>query len=268
MIMERPNIVGICLLYNEDIFAHRMLTNIHAFCDRIIVADHKSSDKTPEIVKQFCNQRSNVEYYRIDKLGESHDLISPLAGTPTWVFGVDGDEIYDPIGLKTLRSHIISGDYNNYYRIVGNVLNCVELDEVKRVARGFLAPPCRSMTKLYNFGTLQTWEGPCSERLHGGKIIFKDGYGYEKSCNLHLTNSWEDSLFRCLHTVFLKRSSKDNQNMSGGRLNVADKASLGILDQIKHALLNMSGRTLPSNYKKEKYMRGELLEKDISAFLI
>ena len=266
--MERPHIVGICLLYNEDIFVHRMLTNIYAFCDRILVADHKSTDKTPEIVKQFCNQRSNVEYYRIEKLGESHELISSLAGTPTWVFGVDGDEIYDPSGLKTLRSQIKSGLYNDYFRIMGNVLNCVELDEAKRVARGYLAPPCRSMTKLYNFGSLKAWEGPCSERLHGGNVIYEDGYGYKQSCNLHLASSWENSLFRCLHTVFLKRSSRDNPDMTGGRLNVADTASLGIIGQIKIIVLSLFGKSMPSNYKKEKYMRGELLEKDISAFLI
>ena len=267
MTMERPHIVGICLLYNEDVYVYRMLANIHAFCDRILVADHKSTDKTPEIVKQFCRQRSNVEYYRIDKLGESHELISALAGTPTWVFGVDGDEIYDPIGLKTLRRQIISGEYNDYFRIMGNVLNCVELDEAKRVATGYLAPPCRSMTKLYNFGSLEAWEGPCSERLHGGKVIYKDGYGYEKSCNLHLENSWENSLFRCLHTVFLKRSSKENKNMTGGRLNVADMASLGIIGQTKKKLLSLFGKSMPSTYKKEKYMRGALLEKDISSFL-
>jgi glycosyltransferase involved in cell wall biosynthesis len=244
-----------------------MLTNIHAFCDRIIVADNKSTDKTPEIVKQFCSQGSKVEYHRIDKLGESHDLISPLAGTPAWIFGVDGDEIYDPSGLKTLRGQIKSGIYNDYFRIMGNVFNCVEIDEAKRVARGYLAPPCRSMTKLYNFGSLEAWEGPCSERLHGGNVIYKAGYGYEKSCDLHLTNTWEDSLFRCLHTVFLNRSSKENKNMTGGRLNVADTASLGIIGQIKRILLSLFGKSMPSNYKKEKYMRGEFLEKDISAFL-
>lgn len=61
--MERSHIVGICLLYNEDIFIHRMLTNIYAFCDRILVADHKSTDKTPEIVKRFWNQAPKVEFF-------------------------------------------------------------------------------------------------------------------------------------------------------------------------------------------------------------
>ena len=60
--------------------------------------------------------------------------------------------------------------------ILGNVLNCITFNPAIGQAGGYLAPPCRSMTKLYNFNAIESWAGPCPERLHGGDGI---RVGYE-----------------------------------------------------------------------------------------
>jgi len=149
---------------------------------------------------------------------------------------------------------------------MGNVLNCIELDEKKRIARGYLAPPSRSMTKLYNFRALDSWEGPTSERLHGGKVIYKDGYNYNKSLNLHKVTSWENSIFRCLHAVFLKRSSKDDETVIGVRLNPSEAVNYGPLARVRKTIRAILGKHDTSNYKKERYKRGGVVEKDIMPF--
>ena len=50
----RPNIIGVCLVKDEDIYIHRALTNIYGFCDRILVLDNNSTDKTRIIVESLA----------------------------------------------------------------------------------------------------------------------------------------------------------------------------------------------------------------------
>ena len=43
---RRGAIVGIVLVRNEDVFVEQAIRNVAAFCDRIHVADHVSTDRT------------------------------------------------------------------------------------------------------------------------------------------------------------------------------------------------------------------------------
>ena len=171
-----PAIIGIVLVRNEDLFINRVLTNIAGFCDSIIVADNLSEDLTCSRVQEVQQKYPIIQYQSIDSPALSHDLISSYAGSNTWIFAVDGDELYDPTGLQTLRNRILAGEYDSQWMIIGNVLNCIDFNIEKGYAQGYLAPPCRSMTKLYNFNAIEAWKGPCPERLHGGEIQFRTGY--------------------------------------------------------------------------------------------
>ena len=104
-------------------------------------------------------------------------MIAGYAGTPTWVMGVDGDEVYDPGRLGRLRPDLLAGRYDGSFQVMGNVLNVRRLEPSRQVAHGYLAPPCRSMVKLYNFNAIEAWPPPCPERLHGGVITYRPGYG-------------------------------------------------------------------------------------------
>ena len=174
---ETPQIVGIVLVRNEEKYLQRIIGNILDFCDRILIADNLSTDSTADIASSIAGRLNNkVEYHSISHPGQSHSLIQGFAGSNTWIFAVDGDELYDPEGLARLRQRIFSGAFNDWWVVFGNVLNCIELNMELRYARGYLAPPCRSMTKLYNFNAIESWNGPCPERLHGGKVVFKKGF--------------------------------------------------------------------------------------------
>lgn len=263
---ENCRIVGISLVRNEDLFLDRVLRNAFAFCDSMIIADHGSRDGTAAIGRRWAAAEDAVDYVRLENAAESHDLIRPFAGTRTWIFAVDGDEIYDPSGLARLREAILRGDFDRYRQIYGHALHCDELDLETKEACGYLSPPCRTVTKLYNFGALEDWEGPCPERLHGGRIVFKPGYDASMNSNLLHEMDWEESPFRCLHAVFLRRSSLDGP-LGAGRLNISEKNSRGLVSRLAGGVRSRLGGGASSAYKNEKYRREPRVCRDASPFL-
>jgi glycosyltransferase involved in cell wall biosynthesis len=111
--MNPPQIIGIVLIKNEDLFIETVLRNILDFCDRIFVADHHSTDLTPEIVRRLAAAEPKIDYRVVNHTSESHELIADFANGQNWVVGVDGDEVYDPEGLRRLRADLLAGRYNN-----------------------------------------------------------------------------------------------------------------------------------------------------------
>lgn len=268
--MASNRIIGIILVQNEDLYLLRVLQNIADFCDEIIVADHLSKDGTAEIAKNFRKANCKIRYQRITKTSQSHELIEVYAGKPVWIFAVDGDEIYDPKGLLEIKEQIAEGQFDRYWMVLGNVLNCTELDMKKKIARGFLAPPCRSMTKFYNFNAITSWDGPCPERLHGGTIQFKPGYHQGLRLELYKSLSWENSKFRCLHLCFIRRSSLEEVAASGPHLrkNISDKNSEGFFAKLWGFCFPWCRKRQDSHWKKEKYMRGERVTEAVDGFFL
>src|SRR5688500_14995238 len=152
-------IIAICLIKNEDTFLERVLTNIFEFCDDIIIADHKSVDRSAEIANHWARRFSKIRYFRIRSPRESHQLVQNYANSPTWIFAVDGDEIYDPDGLMRVRERLSGGAFDQYWKIFGHALHCDHIDFVTQKAFGYMSPPARSMTKLYNFNAILAWKG-------------------------------------------------------------------------------------------------------------
>jgi hypothetical protein len=160
-------------VHNEDLFVEQALHNVAAFCDRIHAVDHVSTDDTWDVLRRLADELPQLDVRRTAHAAESHRLVEPYAGTRTWVFGVDGDELYDPERLLTFREQLLGGEYDHAFKIASNVLNCVDLDRTQGTATGYMSPPSRSITKLYNFGAIDSWAGDGAERLHGGEIDFR-----------------------------------------------------------------------------------------------
>jgi len=262
-------IVGVVLVRNDDLFIERAIRNAARFCDGIHAFDHVSTDRTREILRDLAAEYDHLEVRRVRNVAESHRALEGYAGTATWVFGVDGDELYDPARLATFRNGLLAGAYDHAFRIASNVLNCVGLDVEKRTATGYLSPPGRSITKLYNFGAIESWAGDGSERLHGGTIVFRPGYDAGSIDNFGESMSWEQTPLRCLHVCFLRRSSLDPPESSepSARPNVVET---GMHDLSWRGGLRrlVRGRARPEvAYKREKYMRGDLVNVDASPFL-
>jgi hypothetical protein len=255
---------------NEDVFVERAVDNIAEFCDAIHAVDHVSTDRTWDVLQRLERRYDQLEVRRSRHAGESHTLIEPYAGTPTWVFGVDGDELYDPERLASFRAELLDGAYSNVFKVASNVVNCVALDEEQRTATGYPSPPSRSITKLYNFAAIDEWRGDGSERLHGGTISFRHGFDERKVDNIGERRSWDETPLRCLHCCFLRRSSSDPESMEPLARPILEQT--GLHDRsVKGALKRFLRPPRPpeetADWKQAKYMRGDLVTVDAAPFL-
>jgi len=262
------HIVGIVLLHNEDVFAERVIRNAAGFCDRIHVADHASSDRTWEIVSALARELDNVDAVRISHAARSHDLVQPYIGTDTWVLSPDGDEIFDPAGLRRLREELEAGRYDRYFRLFPAMLHCVALDGEAKTAQGYLSPPARSGPKLFNFAVLESWERVYRERLHEGEPVFRDGWNWESTLVLGDEHDWDENPFRCLHACFLRRSTLDARGGEHVRLNIGEANTYrrDLAGRVAR-LLRRPAAPRPESWKLEKYRQGPLVTKDAQPFL-
>ena len=258
-------IVGILLVRNEDLFVAQAIRNAAAFCDELLLCDHRSTDGTTGILREFASRLPHASFCELDHPRGSHDLLKPFAGTPTWVFGFDGDELYDPNGLAALRPRLLGREFDAVWRMKGNVIHCLELDRQKGRAIGHLAPPSRSITKLYNFSAIEAWSGDTVERLHGGAIRFQPGWNDAMKRNLQDEIGWEDSSLRCLHLCFLRRSSRES-DQPGARENIMEIYGSGLAGKLRHLATSLAGRRTDSRWKREHYCRGEAVAVDTAAF--
>lgn len=263
--MTAPQTLGIMLVHNEDRFLRRVVANVLDFCDRILIADHKSTDATWEIAQDLAASSKKVEPQRIRDPRESSEMLAPFANTKTWVLGVDGDELYDPAGLAETRAVLARGAWDEWWVIFGNVLNCAEIDEDVKTARGWLAPPCRSMTKLYNFAAVQRLDPDAPQRLMGRHNVFNPGFDSLRRYDLYKVTPWDRAHFRCLHACFLPRSSRDISTASG-RENITELRKHSPTAWLRRAFARATGTPAASPYKHDKYSRGEVVTIDASPF--
>lgn len=292
-------IIGIILVQNEERFVEQAVRNVLCFCDQILLVDHQSSDRTVSILQQQQHAYpEKISFHRIQHPSESQKLLQPFIGTPTWIFGVDGDELYDPERLAIFRKRLLAGEFDDYWMLLGNVLHVDDLTENSTAdmhcsvapvlasssindalsrcapealgttlpaaslqkglnsqkASGYLAPPSRSITKLYNFAAIEAWEGKTQERLHGGQPQFRPGFDEQKKRLLQYEYSWEESPLRCLHLCFLKRSSVEPSTQRRNIMEIDAGRGLGFLKRIARQLLRLRQ---PASWKQQHYQRGE-----------
>jgi len=263
---QAAQIVGVVLVRNDDLHVEQAIRNVAEFCDRIHAFDHVSTDATWEVLQALAREFDHLDVTRTPLAGDSHKALERYAGTRTWVFGVDGDELYDRARLRDFRAELLGGVFDHAFKVASNVLNCVELDRAERTATGYPSPPSRSITKLYNFATIDAWAADGSERLHGGRIAFRQGYGEGSVDNIGERMSWDETPLRCLHLCFVPRSSGGDEPdvrpilMESG---LQDRSWRGAVKR----RLRGSRPPRDSAWKRDKYMRGDLVTVDASPFL-
>ena len=268
-------IVGVWLLRDEEYFAAWSLMNAVEFCDRVLVMDNRSRDRTREILEAVAARYRHVEILDVDDAYDTHKYLEAYAGTPTWVFGIDGDEIYDPAGLKQMRSRLLAGEFDGYWRIAGHMLHVLGIRFERTEAFGYAQPGAPEVTKLYNFGAVESWSPGPHERLHGLKsIVFRPNLGRDSILKVWQHQSWDQANFRCLHLAFMPRSPLDppTPGETGGvtgRANPSEhmKAS-SILRRVRRAVLRRldPDHDTKRNYKRRHYTKGPIATFDITGF--
>lgn len=265
--MTQRKIVGVSLVKNEEHFIGWALNNVAAFCDEILVMDNHSDDRTPEILRALSARHPHIRVIQVDDANKTHAHVEHLAGTDTWVFGIDGDEIYDRDGLARLRPRILAGAFDAYWRIYGHTIHTRELNLDAQTASGYIPPEARSITKLYNFAGISSWHQPNHERLHGKDMVFRDGYHWDLAYNFWQHDTWAQSDCRCLHLCFAPRSSFDGQG--DPRANPVDvKKSRRVVKRLTKHLVRLVDRNhdVRKNYKYKHYALGPIVTEPISGF--
>ncbi len=269
-VKEDRQILGLMLVRNDDRFVGQALRNVLDFCDNVIVLEHCSTDRTLEILTDIASTTGGkVEIHRIRDVAESHDFVLPWIGRPIWMLAVDGDEVYDPSGLVQLRRRIQQGEFDGYWRLYGHVLNVTRLNPQRGLARGHTSPPGHPMTKLYHLGAIQSWVG-APQRLHGGTMALKPEWDLKKGVYAFFHHvEWEESPFRCLHMVFVRRSSRQESFLP--RLSPADVLQHKVLgvDIWARAKVWLYREWMLLRRKSGKdlaYRKGPLVEKETHPF--
>jgi len=263
---DKIKITGISLVKNEDLYIERVLRNVIDFCDEIIVLDNMSSDSTFEIVSKLSQICPKIKLFKIKDAFRSHKFIEKYANTNTWIFNIDGDEIYDPSGLKKLKEEILSGKYRDKWMIRGNGLHCEEINLNLKIVKGYLSPPSRLVPQIWNFSLLESWIEKYSQRLHGTNLVFKKGYDISLVYKISDYYEWDSSHFRALHLCFLKRTSLNNKYKNLARLSPQEASYF--FPMVRNFISNLSKKriTFASAYKLRKYKQGKLVVKDIQSF--
>ena len=270
---EVVRIVGSMLVRDDDLWVERALRNVAGFCDRIHVLDHRSRDRTGEILRRLAGAWEHMEVVRSSDARRSHRMLAPYVGTRTWVLPVDGDELYDPAGLARLRADLLAGAHADAFRLRPWIVHCVALDEAAGTATGYLSPPSRVVGKLYNLAAVEAWpEGP--ERLHGNPV-FREGFASSSVTELYALHAWEDDPLRFLHLCFMPRSSSDPEP-GGERRNLGETGAYrrGVLARAarwaRRPALSREYRDAAQrgvSWKRAKYARGDLVTVDARPFL-
>jgi glycosyltransferase involved in cell wall biosynthesis len=255
--MNGRRIVGIAMVRDEDVFVEQAVRNALEACDEFILVDHRSRDATPAILTRIRDELpEKVSFQRVRRAGEANVLLRRFVGKPVWVLAVDGDELYEPDRLALVRANVLRGDFDAWFSVKGNNLHCTSLDAEAGTATGYLAPPARSITKLFNFAAIESWTGTAVEHLYGGRRQLKPDYADAPTYLLRDEHSWAESPFRCLHVCFLPRSSQQPAT-SHTRRGVLESGGYGRIDRARAALRMAFGRPSESAWKLEKYRQGD-----------
>jgi hypothetical protein len=256
-------IVGIALVRDEDVFVEQAVRNAAGFCDELQLYDHQSRDDTTRILERLAAELPHTTFERIDDPAVTHDRLRPYLATDTWVFGVDGDELYHPGSLKIMRERMESGEFEDYFFIKGMQLHCRAIDHDAGTGTGWLAPPSRSTTKLYNFEPLSGWEGRPPERLMGSGGRF--AREVVETRWLRDEHPWDEAPMRCLHVCFLRRSSRQREGHIA-RMSYEERIADGRRAQLRRRVQELAGRPPESWWKLNKYRQGPETTVSIAGF--
>jgi glycosyltransferase involved in cell wall biosynthesis len=265
-VTRERRIIGISLLRNEEYFAAWSIANAVDFCDELLVVDNRSEDRTVEKLEALAALHPRITIHHAQDPNTSHRYIQGYAGQDVWIFGVDGDEIYDPEGLARLRPRILSGEFDAHWCLSGYMLHAIRVDVRAARASGYINPHTPRGTKLYNFSVLRSWEQPDRERLHGHDMKFRPGHTRKDVHDLFAHSPWEACDFRCLHLCFFPRSSADTV-APVHRKNPFELRARGVRkahNWLKGFLASPFSKD--AGYKTRRYRRGPVVEREIVAF--
>lgn len=266
-------IVGIVLVRDEENFLAWAVGNAIDFCDELLLIDNRSRDSTPDRIAALAARHPKIRVISEANALHTNAFVQPYIGRDVWVFGLDGDEIYDREGLRRLRTRLLAGAYSRNWSISGHSLHATRVDLDAGRATGYTTPVAAAATKLYNFALIASWHEN-TQRLHGRPVL-RPGYDLSGWLDRAATESWQDCDLRNLHLCFFPRSGRDGDVEV--RQNITDRSFRNVwrrpVFRAVQALGLAQGRLgaylapRATIKKYVRYMLGPLVERDVSGML-
>ena len=160
---------------------------------------------------------------------------------------------------RTVRRHVSHR--------AAHLLHAVSIDEPAGTATGYLSPPSRSGGKLFNFNAINSWTNVHRQCLHEGEIDYRDGWRWGSVANLADELRLGREPVRCLHTCFMRRSSREREGTVWLNPIEAHTHRRDALGRAKLFVRGLGRRREDVPWKLEKYRRGPVVTKDVKAFL-
>jgi len=111
--MPHPKLSVVLATYNEEQNLARCLDSVRSLADEIVIVDGKSTDKTPQIAKNYKAKlisTTNKSNFHINK----NMAIEAAAGE--WILQLDADEVVSPMLANEIKSVLDNpSDINGYW---------------------------------------------------------------------------------------------------------------------------------------------------------
>jgi len=214
---------ALSVVKNEDLHIKHAVSNVLEFADTVTVVDNGSTDGTLDILRGFGTAITLCRQPHLPLVHREH--IEQWAGKNVWLFGFDGDEIYDPAGLLEIRQRLRAGEFDDFWQVRGRFFHITEIAGSR--AKGYHAPPSRNPTKFFNFSKLESWLGDGFRAwfLSKGRI-YRPGVRGSQS-HLFAEMPWDETPLRCIHKRHCQRSSQEPVKTRGCRLGMEDAMGRG-----------------------------------------
>lgn len=266
-------IVGIVLVQNEEHFVTWAISNALEFCDELLVIDNRSRDATPDKLAALAAAHPDkIRLIQEPNALRTNGYLQPYIGKDVWVFGLDGDEIYDREGLARLKRRLLAGEFARSWTIFGHSLHAMQVDLENHAASGHITPVAAPATKLYNFAAMESWHSN-TQRLHGMPVL-KAGFSARDERSLAREADWEHCDFRNVHLCFFPRSSINVEVET--RANITDRSFRNVVRRPLFKALQAIGlgkgklgaylAPRASLKKPLRYARGDIEERGLAGF--
>jgi hypothetical protein len=266
-------IVGIVLVQNEEHFITWAIGNALEFCDEWLVIDNRSRDATPgKLAALAAAHPGKIRLIEEPNALRTNAYVQPYIGQDVWVFGLDGDEIYDREGLRRMRQRVLAGEFARNWRLFGHSLHATRVDLANGTAAGYTTPEAKPAIKLYNFAVMESWHAN-TQRLHGTPVL-KPGFSHDEDRSLAREADWDHCDLRDLHLCFFPRSSINVEVEM--RANITDRSFRNVWRRPLFKALQAVGlgRGRMGAYlarraglkKPLQYVRGEIVERRLEGF--
>lgn len=257
-------IVGIVLVRNEENFVAWAIENAIGFVDEMLVIDNLSRDETGDRLAALAARHPKIRVIKDGQPDRTNRHLQAHVGKDVWVFGLDGDEIYDREALARMRGRVLAGEFARCWAVFGQSLHATVIDFDRGRAIGYATPPAAPATKLYNFSIIESWHAN-TQRLHGRPVL-KPGYDFADNWKDAESFGWAQSDFRNLHMCFFPRSSLETTEL---RANITDRSFRNVVRRpVFRALQAMGVKGKLADYlaqraglkKSLRYMKGDVVD--------